>query len=362
MTTQASPAEIAPAPADPADIARRWRDLRQRQPKVRAREAARILGVAEGQLVASSCGDSATRLTPDWAALLPALTTLGRVMALTRNDDCVHERHGRYEQVSVEAAHALVLGPDIDLRLFVRQWGSAFAVRESAGELVRQSLQIFDRSGEAVHKVYVGDETDGRAYDRIVERFAADDQSPGLAVEPLPAPRVDRADADVSVEAFRSDWRALRDTHDFAALLHRHGVGRQQALRLIGREFVDRVSPECVPDLFSAAAARSLPIMVFVGNRGAIQIHTGPVRNLKWAGPWFNVLDPGFNLHLRADRVASAWVVRKPTDDGIVTSLELFNPEGEVIAYIFGARKPGVPESEAWRALLHDEALTQRAA
>lgn len=67
---------------------------------------------------------------------------------------------------------------------------------------------------------------------------------------------------------------------------------------------------------------------------------------------WLNVLDPGFSLHLREDRIAQAWVVEKPTDDGIVTSLELFDDAGGLMAMCFGARKPGERELPAWRALL----------
>jgi putative hemin transport protein len=92
--------------------------------------------------------------------------------------------------------------------------------------------------------------------------------------------------------------------------------------------------------------------MVFVGNPGCIQIHTGPVARIVPMGPWINVMDPGFNLHLRADHVREAWVVRKPTSDGIVTSLELFDATGETIALLFGARKPGKPEDERWRELV----------
>jgi putative hemin transport protein len=62
------------------------------------------------------------------------------------------------------------------------------------------------------------------------------------------------------------------------------------------------------------------------------------------------VLDPGFNLHLREDRIASAWVVKKPTVDGTVTSLELFDAAGETIAMLFGKRKPGLPEMPEWQA------------
>jgi len=37
--------------------------------------------------------------------------------------------------------------------------------------------------------------------------------------------------------------------------------------------------------LMEQAAAREVPIMVFVGNRHCIQIHTGPVNNLHWISP-----------------------------------------------------------------------------
>ena len=69
---------------------------------------------------------------------------------------------------------------------------------------------------------------------------------------------------------------------------------------------------------------------------------------------WLNVLDPGFNLHLREDRVANAWIVEKPTSDGVVTSVEAFDGDGELMAMFFGARKPGAPELERWRELVRE--------
>ena len=94
--------------------------------------------------------------------------------------------------------------------------------------------------------------------------------------------------------------------------------------------------------------------MVFVGNPGMLQIHSGPIQKVMSVGDWINVMDPRFNLHLRSDSVAKAWLVRKPTVDGIVTSVELFNANGEAIAMFFGERKPGKPELSTWRALADD--------
>lgn len=103
-----------------------------------------------------------------------------------------------------------------------------------------------------------------------------------------------------------------------------------------------------------AAAGTDLPFMIFVGNAGIVQIHTGTIQKVAPMGPWINVLDPGFDLHVRTERIQNAWVVRKPTVDGIVTALELYDAEGEQIALLVGKRKPGQQESEAWRKVVEN--------
>ncbi|MNR45423.1 Hemin transport protein HemS [compost metagenome] len=86
------------------------------------------------------------------------------------------------------------------------------------------------------------------------------------------------------------------------------------------------------------------------------------MQRLARTGPWFNVLDPAFNLHLNTTAVTSSWVVNKPTVDGWVTSLELYGADGALIVQFFGERKPGKPELPAWRALLQSLCPTALAA
>ena len=64
------------------------------------------------------------------------------------------------------------------------------------------------------------------------------------------------------------------------------------------------------------------------------------------------MLDPRFNLHLREDRVASAYVVRKPSVHGDIHALELFDAAGDIIAQVFGSRPPQGTERPDWRALV----------
>ncbi|RDD82430.1 hemin-degrading factor [Dyella tabacisoli] len=329
-----------------------WRQLRESEPNLRARDLAERLGVSEGELVASRCGDGVTRLQAPWPELIHALPELGRVMVLTRNDSCVHEKKGTFAHIEIGGAMGVVLDEAIDLRLFLTHWKHGFAVRETSRGRMLQSMQFFDGDGRAVHKIYLTDDSNRDAWRSLTSRFAAGVQSPLLELrtvaEPLPHMLCDEA---VDIESLRAGWRAMRDPHDFFALLKKRQVTRVQALHLVGSEFARQVRNDAIHLALESAAASGLPIMVFVGSPGVVQIHTGPVHNIKPMGPWLNVLDEDFNLHLRVDHIVESWVVRKPTPEGPVTSLELYDARGGQIVQLFGKRKPGIPELEAWRAL-----------
>lgn len=316
--------------------------LREAGTMLRARDAAERLGVTEAALVASGATGPATPLRPDWATLIGAMPRAGRIMALTRNDHAVHERHGRFQDVSSGPGHILVLGPDIDLRLFPRRWAHAYAL---GGE--RPSIQVFDVDGVAAHKIFATDATDRDGWAGIIGDFAMDAAPPPPEAPPGAEPVATTAAVDAA--ALRSDWLGLRDTHDFFPMLRRHQASRRQAFGLAGADLALRLSPTAGAQALRAAASGAVSVMVFVGNRAAIQIHTGPVERLVDVRGWFNVLDPDFNLHLREAGVAEAWRVVKPTEDGAVTSIELLDAAGEVIALLFGARKPGQAERKEWR-------------
>jgi putative hemin transport protein len=121
---------------------------------------------------------------------------------------------------------------------------------------------------------------------------------------------------------------------------------------LIGNEFAEPLNVNAAEGVLRRASDSATPIMVFVGNPGMIQIHTGPVQQIVPRGEWHNVLDDEFNLNLRQTAVADAWAVRKPTRNGLVTSVEVFDASGDLIVQFFGKRKPGEAELEAWREMV----------
>ena len=330
---------------------------------LRARDAAEHLSLSEGAVLAAHTGVHnhplrAVPLKREWLAILQALEACGPLMALTRNDTTVHEKTGVYQHLSAQGPVGLAVGEDIDLRLFFSHWHAGFAVNETQTDGGQSaSLQFYDRWGTAVHKVYPRAQTNLVAWEQTINRWIDPGQEARFETGRAPQPaRAPDEDALAIAEAFAQAWSEMTDTHQFFGLLRQFGLERQQAFSLVEGRFAHRVDPGAVRQMLLAASLDGTPIMVFVGSPGCIQIHTGPVKRVEpmemRGKTWLNVLDPGFNLHLREDRIGHAWIVEKPGDHGTVTSLEVFDDQGELMAMFFGARKPGKPELPAWQQLL----------
>lgn len=352
----------------------RSRFLEARARGLRAKEAAEAMGLTEGAALAAfhvpgepetgrPPADTPLRvhaLKPSWMEGLRRLQACGPLRALTRNESTVHEKTGVYSGLSGQGDIGLVLGPDIDLRLFLRSWAGGLLVIEpgpAQDPRPNTSLQFFDARGVAVHKVFPVKETLPGAWDKVLTAWV-DGQGPAPRFDPVRAPAPRRGQTVQDAEALATDWAAMTDTHEFFGLLKKHGVERRAALRCMQGRFTHRLPATAVQALLYDLAFDGQPLMVFVGNAGCIQIHTGTVRRVEPmtlnGKPWLNVLDPGFNLHLREDLIDEVWHVQKPTRDGVVTSLEVLDAEGDSMALFFGVRKPGQPESSAWRQKLHD--------
>ena len=329
------------------------RAARADSPKARARDLAQTLGISEAALVAAHVGHGATCIAAHPDGLLPRLTAFGPVMALTRNDSCVIEKVGVYDHYRPGPHAALLVNETIDLRIFPSHWVHGFAVEEAGPNGPKRSFQIFDAAGDAVHKVYLRGESDVARWAPLLAELAVADQSETLTTEARRPPEAPRGNPERAGE-LRHDWAQMTDTHQFMRLTSRLKMNRLGAYRIAGAPFVRRLAPGAVESLMKRAAETAVPTMFFVGNAGTIEIHTGPIARVVEMGPWINVLDPGFDLHLRMDHIAETYHVVKNTQRGPAHSVEFFDARGALIAQIFGVLKDGEAAAAAWNAMVAD--------
>ena len=316
------------------------RNARRDNPKMRERDLATQLGISEAEFLDAFVGDHVTRIEPDLDVFFPMLGEAGEVMALSRNVNAVHEKTGIYEKFSAGKHASMVLGKDIDLRIFPKHWRHAYHVAKPLEDGSTQlSFQFFDARGDAVHKVFAREGTDIEKWSLIRERLHKDDAGP--AFKAAAAAKSAELPTPEAIATLRETWAGMEDTHQFQAMLRKTKIPRHDAIRLIGEDYAERLTGDAIDILFDRLSDEQVPIMVFVRNPGILQIHSGPVRNIKQVGPWLNVLDNGFHLHLRKDQFAAIWIVRKPTRSGDIFSIEVFDGRDEQVILINGDRRGG---------------------
>ena len=331
------------------DIYQRYSELKAEHPRKYARDLAALIGISEAELTAARVGHQASALRPAMRELLHALEKVGDTKCITRNEYAVHEQSGTFSNIHINEHAGIVLNPRaLDLRVFVGQWASVFHLQEMTGHGERQSIQFFDQQGDAVLKVYATEQTDSAAWQQLVDDYR--DTAPA-ALSVKPAVATDFAEQ-IDGAALENEWRAMTDVHQFFRLLKKHNVSRQQAFKAVSRDLAQPVSNGALAALLEIARAAGNEIMIFVGNRGCVQIFTGAVEKVMPMHNWLNIFNSTFTLHLQEELIAESWITRKPTADGIVTSLELFAADGTQIAQLYGQRSEGQPEQTQWREQL----------
>ena len=307
-------------------------------------------------------GGAALPLRSEWADLLREFPRLGRIVCVTRNEAGFHERRGSFEQVDFYDRIGVVLGEEIDLRLFMEQWRYGFAVAEHGADAAaaRRSFRFFDAHGLPILTVGLLEQSNGSEYDSIVRRFMGREPAIGELSPPVPPPEewLESTPDAATVAAFRQRWLELEDTAYFGDLLKKFHLSREQGLRLAPEGYARQVDPTALFDVLEESVRRQLRIMIFMRSSGCLQIHTGAVRNLAaerrggGGDGRVAIADGDFAFELGLEAIGSAWVVRKPTLDGDITSLELFDRLGRNVALFFGKRGRGQTEDFRWRAIL----------
>lgn len=329
-----------------------WNEFKAENPKKRIRDAATALNVSEAELLGTTVGETSVLLEGDWTEFIMDCKRLGKIMSLTRSEGCVLENQGNFQKIEIHGSPSFkvgtVIGP-IEQRIFFAPWTFGFAVEQESHRGILKSFQFFDKAGDAIMKIYMKEKSNLEVYEELKAKYAAKDQD--RRIETVPYPASVYAD-EIDKEAFTQDWENMKDTHDFHGMLRKYNIHRLEAIKLIGEKWAYQVDRLCARKILAVASTSKLPIMIFAGNRGNIQIFQGKVRTIRQMDNWLNVLDPDFNMHLNEDTIDSAWVVHKNTVDGLVTAVELFDKEGEIVAQFFGLRKPGIPQQEAWKELV----------
>lgn len=337
------------------------------QPRLPAIEIAERLAISEGELQAARLGRDVWTLPLSPNDIAAQLPQLGRVKALTRSHLAVLEQTGDYPELNGGTHTGLLLDPGgLDLRLLYTHWHWACLIRdpipsqtskshdsevkesevkESEETQWRWSLQIFNQHGCAVHKCFALEHPLPRPWGALAALGTRD--TPAFT-QSMPRPKRPLPEA----PTLASEWAAMRDVHQFFALLQRHHLERLEANQLMENHYTRALPVNSLETLLNQASQCGLPLMLFVASPGCVQIRTGILPAPQRARGWLNLFGEQFTLHLNDTAIDQVWQVSKPNREGGVTSIEAFDNEGSLVLQIYAERREGSPERLEWRQLL----------
>lgn len=331
-----------------------YQDLKTNQPHFYARDAAKQFGISECELVASNPDSTILSTQPsDIKDIVLSLKELGKVECLVRNELVVHEKLGIYENVSMTPSTGIALNiGGLDLRIFSKKWHYTLALKDTSKTDVVYSIQFFDEYGTAIQKVFVRDASKIEAWQKLVNTFTKADAQISITEKPPKKQHINKQLDEKQLVAFQERWLELKDVHHFVGLLEIFDIDRITAYEHAPKDMAFKVKPDTFSQAFNLAHDVAIDIMLFVGNRGIVQIQTGKIHHIKPIHGWLNLMDKAeedFTLHLKENELEQVWVVRRPTRDGIITCIEGFSADGQTALIMFGKRTEGDPEQPAWQ-------------
>lgn len=319
------------------------------------KEGAEALGVSEGTLLATA--PNTVYLGSKIRDILLKLHTVGMVECIVRNSVAVHEKTGLYENVSLAASGGLALNiGGLDLRFFLKRWHHALSVNlEHHGKLSR-SIQFFDEFGVSLQKVYLRDETRLPEWENLIENFREDGLPEFVHTAMPPVKEFIPLSAEREM-AFQERWMELKDVHHFSGLLETFELDRQQSYCHAPDGMAKKLDCSVWEKVLHQVRDSGMELMIFVGNRGLVQIQTGRVHNIVRSHGYLNIFDgdtENFSLHLKDGDIVETWVVRRPIREGFVTCIEGFDARRQSVILLFGRRQEGEVELSEWEKITNE--------
>ena len=92
--------------------------------------------------------------------------------------------------------------------------------------------------------------------------------------------------------------------------------------------------------------------MFFAMNDGCVQISTGAITEIIRTRGTLQLVEDDSRTLLSLPRIAQVWRVSKPTERGLIHSLELYDANGQILALLFGSEKGDSTSIVKWKELL----------
>lgn len=128
-----------------------------------------------------------------------------------------------------------------------------------------------------------------------------------------------------------SHWRHLNSEHAIPVILAKHGLTRLEAVQLLAPHFSQVIKVSAFFELMQHIEQQSWNISLSLHSSNMLQSYQGGICASYQAVYHWYCYGQNFYLQLEQAALASAWIVHKPSSEGLLSSLELYHHSGELL-------------------------------
>ena len=263
------------------DIKDSWLKFQSKEEnkKIRIRDAADQLGCSEADLLSTEVGDTVSFLNvEDINTLFADILSTDRIMLLVRNDSVVHEKTINTEDINIIDGSFIDISkqhPVLEYDLASFQY--SFFQKKIHANKILSSFQFFNQIGDSVLKIYSKNVSDS-AFDPIVSKYMTE-----YGYEVQSREYIDKKPSinNNSVCLYFNDNVASYDCN-------KHILPSSSLRKILNK-----------------SSEKKIAIQVHCLGLSAVQYHIDRVDKIVDYGPWLNVIDNNFNLHVLESEIIS---------------------------------------------------------
>jgi len=292
--------------------------------------------VSELGALTAEPGFCGTRLLAPVERIARELPRLGGAVAVTMNTAAVMTQIGSYAAPRFAGAPLTPFSEATCLRLYRPAMETTLAVERMPANRLPCSLQFFSETGAVLHKSFLTDVGDDFAFGQLADAWTSSGDTAGPEPRLSPVAAEPTGDCALQIDSIFGD----------------NGLARRAALPDWGANWAWRVSPHLVFDLLVLVSEVRMPLVVAMGNAGAMQVHRGPLEKVRRSGALTVLASGHVTASFEHNEIEEAWVTRIRHEGQSVHVLELYDWRFHCVAMFSALGLPNPGLGSYWEQLL----------
>ena len=275
------------------NIKSKWNNFNSKEnnKKIRIRDVAKKLNVSEAELLSTKVNDDVSYLKiKNYNLFFKDILNSDKLMFLIRTDNIVHELIVDSSYIDIKKNSFFDLKQNFPILEFnSKSFSYTFFEKKNHSGKELRSFQIFNKSGHSVLKIYLKGKST-YIFDRIAKKYTIE-----------------------------YDYIIQKNKHKFFVDSNKIEIFSffKTDYNLDAKFALDKqinLGNNTLRYILEKSSAKKVPIQIHAFGNTIIQYYRGKVNNVIDFGPWINIIDKGFNIHIFESKITNAFL-NKYTDN-----------------------------------------------